>query len=239
MRPLNEYWAACEAEMEALTGTRLSTATEVIDILRAHDPMGPSGASGDAFFSPANAGHALHGPLLEAGWCFDWIEAEYHWQMSHPHTADTIGYCEGDVYANTPQPTPWPRRRPTTRRLPVHPGSEAPGAPDHLEPRLRIGATVHTPEPCPDHREGQSHERQLYRHRLHHRSGMPRVPDGQEETGELRHHLSGGSRPRHPAAEYLSTLHVQRAPVVVIEDGTEEYDWSDFRLDLIDKIATT
>ncbi|QCU79642.1 hypothetical protein E7744_15120 (plasmid) [Citricoccus sp. SGAir0253] len=106
MNTLDDYWAACEAEMAALTHARPTTAAEVITILRDYDPMGPAGASGDGFFSPANAGHTLYGPLLPAGWTFDWITADYHWQLTHPHTGDTLTYCEGDVYANTPQPTP-------------------------------------------------------------------------------------------------------------------------------------
>ena len=94
---LDAYWKACEEEMDALRASPLDTVDEVVKILDAHDPHGPS--VGAAFFSPSNAGESLSEPLTKAGWDIEWIDGDYHWRAHHPHTGQTLTYIEGDVYA--------------------------------------------------------------------------------------------------------------------------------------------
>lgn len=98
-----DYWAACEATVQAVRHLRPQTADQVIEAITMHNPDPVS--AGDAFWSPANAGDGL-APLLEAaGWTWDWFEAGYYWQMSRDHELfgrQTITYIEGDVLANRP-----------------------------------------------------------------------------------------------------------------------------------------
>ena len=95
---IQTYWDACATEVATLRLVAPTTSAGVIDVLRRLDPQRDF-VSGDAFWSPANGGEDLGAILTGFGWAYEYIEAEYHWKMTHPDTGDRIEYVEGDVYA--------------------------------------------------------------------------------------------------------------------------------------------
>jgi len=93
------YWRAYDATLNTIRAERPSTFAGVKLILDRFSA--PS--SGDAFF-PGGADDTLADALRDAGWDFDWDEADYLYTARHPLTGARLRYIEGDIFDDTTYP---------------------------------------------------------------------------------------------------------------------------------------
>lgn len=89
---LDAFWAAIDAQLEALKGAK--TAADVIRILGGRHP---DASNADAFFAGSGGDGSVYESLAEAGWSNVWFEAGYYWVMRAPD-GTAITYVEGDVF---------------------------------------------------------------------------------------------------------------------------------------------
>jgi hypothetical protein len=93
---MNNFWKAIDYQIDSLEARKPKSAAAVFSTLGGKPPVGIS--SGAAFFAGSGGDRGILRPLEEAGWRIVWLEADYHWCIRHPETADKITYVEGDLY---------------------------------------------------------------------------------------------------------------------------------------------